>query len=89
MRKSIFIFILGCISGVAYVQHDGFREWADDSFDVVKEKTMDLFDIAKDTAEEKVKDAKDSAKDGLEEKYKSFTTDLEKEADKVKDAADK
>lgn len=88
MRKSIFIFILGCISGMAYVQHDGFREWADDSFYIVKEKAADLFDMAKDSASDKMADAKDSAKDGLEDRYQSLTTDLEKEADKVKDVSE-
>lgn len=88
MRKTIFIFILGCIAGAAYVQHDGFREWADDSFEIVKEKAVELFDMAKDGAEEKLEDAKDSAKDTLEDKYSSFSTKIEEEADKVKEASD-
>lgn len=93
MKQSLFILILGIIMGSAYHTHDGFKEWADDSYDAMVDKAKSFINDSKEKASETISDSidemKDDAKKQMEEKYESLTTKIEEGAEEVKDAAEK
>lgn len=94
MRQSLFILILGFIAGVSYTQHDGFKEWVDDSVEVGREWLSEVFDDAKDLAADSLTDAKENAKESFEENFEEnfeeLSTDLKDNADQIaKDTKEK
>lgn len=93
MKQSLFILIIGIILGSAYHTHDGFKEWADDSYDTVAKKVKSFVSDSKEKASDSISDSfdemKDEAKKKMEEKYEALTTKVEEGAEEVKEAAEK
>lgn len=94
MRQSLFILIIGFIAGVSYTQHDGFKEWADDSVDFVADWFNDLIDDTKDATEgslekkfdEMSTDLKENAKETFEDQFSELSTDLQKDGEELEKA---